>query len=117
MFVSWIDDVSAFVSLKEKDWANSVMNNFKSSATPYRVRTYEDFMKTKEEAEVTEQSTGVTPTLEKTHLTLPVVKTSNGDKKRHITEERAPFKRLKSVSEENSVRMQELKPFKEPEWE
>ena len=115
MFVSWIDDNSAFVSLKDKDWSNQVMNNFKSTNLAFRVQTYDDFVKSKDNGVVTSQNCGITPTLEKTPFNLPPPhrSDSNGDcKKRHIIEEKVTIKRHKSVNEDK-----DNKTFDEPGWE
>ena len=115
VFVSWIDDTSAFVSLKDKDWSNQVLNNFKSSDSVYRVRSYDEFLRCKDmNGTVTSQSCGITPTLEKTPFSLPPAKSTNGEaKKRHIAEEKATIKRHKSENEDGSPK----KAFDEPEWE
>ena len=116
VFVSWINDTSAFVSLKDRDWSNQVMNNFKSPDTSYRVRTYDEFVKSRDlvNTGVTSQSCGMTPTMEKIPFNLPP-KQSNGDaKKRHIVEEKSPLKRHKSENDETSP---PGKSFDEPEWE
>ena len=116
MFVSWIDDTTAFVSLKDRDWSNQVMNNFKSSNLAYRVQTYEDFIRSKEgNGTVSSQNCGITPTLEKTPFNLPPPhrSDSNGDgKKRHLAEEKVTIKRHKSVTEEK-----DNKTFDEPGWD
>ena len=119
VFVSWIDDTSAFVSLKDKDWSNQVLNNFKSSDVSYRVRSYEEFVKSKENGDVTSQSCGMTPTLEKAPFNLPPSKAFNGDgKKRPLNEEPGTFKRHKSVTDENSSgEKKPVKAFDEPEWD
>ena len=68
VFVSWIDDTSAFVSLKDKDWSNQVLSNFQSTDVPFKVRSYEAFTRLKEERSAQEmfvQSCGVTPTMER----------------------------------------------------
>ena len=116
VFVSWIDDTTAFVSLKDRDWSNQVMNNFKSNNLAYRVQTYEDFVRSKENGTVSSQNCGITPTLEKTPFNLPPPlhrSDSNGDcKKRHLAEENVIIKRHKSVTEEK-----DNKTFDEPGWD
>ena len=106
VFVSWIDDTSAFVSLKDRDWSNQVMSNFKSTDVPFTVRTYESFIRHKEERTAQtmfSQSCGVTPTLER--MFLPPSKAAlNGEKKRHMVDESGNF-------------IKRQRPFEEPEWE
>merc|ERR1712098_329958 len=48
VFISWVDDTSAFVSLKDRDWSNQVLNNFKSGDLTYKVQSYDDFIQSKE---------------------------------------------------------------------
>ena len=43
-----MDDTSAFVSLKDKDWSNQVLSN-KSTDVPFTVRSYEAFIRLKKE--------------------------------------------------------------------
>ena len=106
VFVSWIDDTSAFVSLKDKDWSNQVLSNFQSTDVPYTVRSYEAFTRLKEERAahvMIAQSCGVTPTMERVFLP-PSKAALNGDKKRHLVDESGNF-------------IKRQRPFEEPEWE
>ena len=108
VFVSWIDDTSAFVSLKDKDWSHQVMNNFQSTDVHYKVRPYADFIQLKEQRAahmMTTQSSGITPTMERVFLPpMPSTATFNGDKKRHFVGESGNF-------------FKKQKPFEEPDWE
>lgn len=116
VFVSWIDDTSAFVSLKEKDWANQILPTLQTKAAEtYRIQTYQDFLKSKEASSCfASQNCGITPTLEKFPFN-PLgsnVDTSQTNKRAANTDHRS-IKRLKSVTEEE----QKKKTFDEPEWD
>ena len=66
-----------------------VLNNFKSGDLTYRVQSYDDFIKSKENNVVTSQNTGITPTLESVPFNLPPRQDSFGDsKKRPLSEEK-----------------------------
>merc|ERR1719154_711067 len=110
VFVPWIDDTSAFVSLKEKDMAHQVMEVLKSSSS-CRIQTFKDFTIAKDSLN-TLQNCGITPTLEKTVLG------SNGsiEKKRTRSPEQAAVKRHKSVSDDAAVvKVDSKKTFEEPD--
>jgi len=120
VFISWVDDCSAFVSLKDRDWSNQVLNNFKSGDLTYRVQSYDDFIKSKENNVVTSQNTGITPTLESVPFNLPPRQDSFGDsKKRPLSEEKVvTLKRHKSVNSDDSDKKKvESKHFDEPNWD
>ena len=41
VFISWIDDTSAFVSLKEKDWANQILPTLQTrAAESFTIQSY-----------------------------------------------------------------------------
>jgi len=116
VFVSWIDDTSAYVSLKEKEMAPQVIEVLKSSSS-YRIQTYKDYIIAKNMASIaSSQNCGITPTLEK----MPLLG-SNGSvemKKRTRSPEQAAVKRHKSVSDDAAVmKVDAKKTFEEPEWE
>ena len=115
VFVSWIDDTSAFVSLKEKDWANQILPTLQSrAADTYSIQTYQDFLKTKERGFFLTQNCGITPTLEKVNLSFlgDHLNTSETNKRAANADIRNT-KRLKSVTEDDKKR----KTFDEPEWD
>lgn len=118
VFVSWLDDTSAFVSLKEKELACQVLSVLQSSSV-YRIQTYDRYQETKTQLALPQSQTGATPTLEKQK---PF---SNGSgpesvKKRPLSPEQNNLKRHKSVTEdsESAVEVEKTKKtFEEPEWE
>jgi len=115
VFISWIDDTSAFVSLKEKEMALQVLDVLKSSST-FRIQTYKDFAQSKKlgpPADV--NNCGITPTLEK----LPFTSNGGADKKRPLSPDQSALKRHKSVSDDAEVvKVQDKKKtFEEPAWE
>ena len=115
VFVSWIDDTSAFVSLKEKDWANQILPTLQSrAADTYSIQTYQDFLKAKERGIFVTQNCGITPTLEKVNLSfLGGNLNSSESNKRAANADIRNTKRLKSVTEDDKKR----KTFDEPEWD
>jgi len=119
VFISWVDDTSAFVSLKDRDWSNQVLNNFKSGDLTYKVQSYDDFIQSKENNAVSSQNSGITPTLENVPFNLPPRQDSFGDsKKRPLSEDKiVPLKRHKSVTDDNEKKIVEHKHFDEPNWD
>ena len=117
VFVSWIDDTSAFVSLKEKDWANQILPTLQTRAAnnTFTIQTYQDFLKSKENSFVASQNCGITPTLEKIPFNLFGGKSavSSETSKRPANDENRSIKRLKSVTEEGKT----TKTFDEPDWD
>jgi len=108
VFVSWLDDTSAFVSLKEKEMAVQVLDVVKSTTT-FRIQSYQTYAAAKI---VSSQNCGITPTLEK----LPFL--ASDAKKRPISPEQAAIKRHKSVSDDTEViKPGTKKTFDEPDWE
>ena len=115
VFVSWLDDTSAFVSLKEKDWANQILSSLQTRAgETFTIQTYQDFLKSKETFSVSSQNCGITPTLEKVPFNLPSVDPPSETNKRpaKATGDVTNVKRLKSVTEKETK-----KTFAEPEWD
>eukprot|EP00092_Neocalanus_flemingeri_P106421 GFUD01136549.1.p1 GENE.GFUD01136549.1~~GFUD01136549.1.p1 ORF type:complete len:612 (+),score=182.67 GFUD01136549.1:44-1879(+) len=116
VFVSWLDDTSAFVSLKEKEMAPQVIEVLKSSSS-YRIQSYKDHVAAKNMVLPTPlQYSGITPTLEK----MPFMSSNGGAelKKRPLSPEQAAIKRHKSVSDDPEVvKIERKKTFEEPEWE
>jgi len=116
VFVSWLDDTSAFVSLKEKEMAPQVIEVLKSSSS-YRIQTYKDYTTAKNLIKLAPlQNCGITPTMEK----LPFTSSNGGTelKKRPLSPEQAAIKRHKSVSDDPEVvKAEKKKTFEEPEWE
>ena len=116
VFVSWIDDTSAFVSLKEKDWANQILPTLQSrAANTFTVQTYQDFLKSKENRIVSSQNSGITPTLEKIPFNLSVGNraVSSETSKRQAHDDNRSTKRMKSVTEDEKSK----KTFDEPDWD
>ena len=115
VFVSWLDDTSAFVSLKEKEMAVQVLEVLKAGTSNYRIQSYQSYAAEKLLSSQTPvQSCGITPTLEK----LPFLPANGTEgKKRPISPEQAAIKRHKSVSDDNEVLKETKKTFDEPEWE
>jgi len=116
VFVSWLDDTSAFVSLKEKEMAGQALEVLKAGNSNYKIQSYQSYAAGKILASQTPvQSCGITPTLEK----LPFLAANGGTegKKRPISPEQAAIKRHKSVSDDNEVIKETKKTFDEPEWE
>jgi len=108
VFVSWLDDTSAFVSLKEKEMAVQVLDEVKSTTT-FRIQSYQNYAASKL---ASSQNCGITPTLEK----LPFL--ASDAKKRPISPEQAAIKRHKSVSDDTEViKTGTKKTFDEPDWE
>ena len=116
VFVSWIDDTSAFVSLKEKDWSNQILPSLQTrAAETFTIQTYQDFLKSKEILSVSSQNCGITPTLEKIPFNLSSVDPPSETNKRPANAglgDTPTFKRLKSVTENEPK-----KTFAEPEWD
>jgi len=116
VFVSWLDDSSAFVSLKEKEMAPQVLEVLKSGSS-YRIQSYQSYAARKQiSSQAVLQNCGITPTLEK----MPFLVSNGGPegKKRPISPEQAAIKRHKSVSEDlEVVKIGTKKTFDEPEWE
>ena len=112
VFVSWIDDTSAFVSLKDKDWANQILPTLQSRAQACRIQSYEDFLKSKENSSISSQSCGITPTLEKVPFNLPGGRETSEPSKRSANDDQRSTKRLRSVTED-----EKKKTFDEPEWD
>merc|ERR1719433_2120705 len=94
VFVSWIDDTSAFVSLKDKDWANQILPTLQSRAQACRIQSYEDFLKSKENSSISSQSCGITPTLEKVPFNLPGGRETSEPSKRSANDDQRSTKRL-----------------------
>ena len=116
VFISWIDETSAFVSLKEKDWANQILPSLQTrAAETFTIQSYQDFLKSKEILSVSSQNCGITPTLEKIPFNLSSVDppTSTESNKRQANAgDIRHVKRLKSVTENETK-----KTFAEPEWD
>ena len=116
VFVSWIDDTSAFVSLKEKDWSNQILPSLQTrAAETFTIQTYQDFLKSKEILSVSSQNCGITPTLEKIPFNLSSVDPPSETNKRPANAglgDTPTFKRLKSATE-----IEPKKTFAEPEWD
>jgi len=115
VFVSWQDDTSAFVSLKEKEMAPQVLEVIKSGST-FRIQSYQSYIDTKNQASLVGlENCGITPTLEK----MPFPSFNGAEvKKRPISPEQAVIKRHKSVSDDlEVVKADRKKTFDEPDWE
>ena len=97
--VSWINDTEAYVSLREfvKN-AKTVIVNTLNNSSLYKVVPYEIHKKLEQ---VT--STGITPMLEHAKPFLGATPNPENNKKRSASPEQEPFKRSKSVSEDNKV--------------
>jgi len=111
VFISWLDDSSAFVSLKEKELAGTVLSVLQTSSV-YRLQTYASYQKSK-----SVPSTGIIPTLEK-RITVSNVNVDNVEdqpKKRPLSPEQNNLKRHKSVTEE--LETEKCKTFEEPDWD
>jgi len=108
VFISWLDDTSALVALKEKELAGTVMPVLQASGA-YRLQTYASYQESKAES-----TTGITAVLEK----RTIVSNSNGvdqPKKRPLSPEQNNLKRHKSVTEEQEA--EKCKTFAEPDWD
>ena len=116
VFVSWQDDTSAFVSLKEKEMAPQVLEVLKSGSS-FRIQSYQSYMDTKNQASHAGlENCGITPTLEK--MPFPSFNGVAEVKKRPISPEQAVIKRHKSVSDDlEVVKAERKKTFDEPDWE
>jgi len=102
VFVSWVDDTSAFVSLKEKEMAPQVKDIVNSSSS-CRIQTYEDYLRSKD--------LGTINGSEQYHANG-----SNETKKRPVSPDQVPVKKHKSVSDEQDVKNIQ-KTFEEPDWD
>ena len=102
VFVSWVDDTSAFVSLKEKEMAPQVKDIVNSSSS-CRIQTYEDYLRSKD--------LGTINGSEQSHANG-----SNETKKRPVSPDQVPVKKHKSVSDEQDVKNVQ-KTFEEPDWD
>ena len=111
VFISWIDDTSAFVSLKEKDMADQVKLNLKSE-TSFRVQSYDSYAKSK--TLNSEDGCGITPTLEK--MPFHLANSEQEGKKRPKSPDQERVKRHKSVTDE-SEKTPKPKTFDEPDWD
>merc|ERR1719186_2003050 len=123
IFVSWIDDSSAFISLADRPDKESVLQQLQTSST-YKITPYKKYQEQKEQAKSAESaltssgkfaphslpctpvslqqpSCGITPMMEKSNLSFDC---SNGDaKKRPISPDLVQVKRPKSVGEDKEV--------------
>ena len=134
VYVSWLGDTTAFVSLNLKENSASVMKTL-TNGTTYSVMPYKQF----KAFEKVRGQTGITPMMENCpvgfttpkrffasnppklqHSTASSSGTNENSKKRSISPEIEKFKRTKSVNEDESPKGKTLvtsNPFEEPPWE
>ena len=100
--VSWINDTEAYVSLREfvKN-AKTVIINTLNNSSLYKVVPYEIHKKLEQQQMLSLTSTGITPMLEHAKPFLAATPNQENNKKRSASPEQEPFKRSKSVSEDN----------------
>jgi len=145
IFVSWIDDVSAFISLSDRPEKEMVLQQLQTS-TNYKITPYKKYQelkvlqsKTSDNLTQTpstlqwtptthlQPSCGITPTMERSNLSFD---SSNGEaKKRPISPDPVQVKRPKSVGDDKDVEKQngtvkevakqndKEKLFDEPKWD
>ena len=112
VFVSWLDDTHAWVSLKERELAGQVLSVLKSNET-FQIQSYDAAVASRETA----ASTSITPMVERL---APFPRQEN--QKRAISPPSVgdkDLKRHKSVTEEaaNAKNRTNSKTFDEPEWD
>ena len=112
VFVSWLDDTHAWVSLKERELAGQVLSVLKSNET-FQIQSYDAAVASRETA----ASTSITPMVERL---APFPRQEN--QKRAISPPSVgdkDLKRHKSVTEEaaNAKNRSNTKTFDEPEWD
>lgn len=126
--ISWINDVSAYVSLREHVTnAKSVVMSTLNCSSLYKITPYE-LHKKSEMVYNSLNSSGITPMLESAtpfKIDKPEVKqlnktadttpTASAGSKRSASPESEPFKRSKSVSEEKKVTPPKL--FGDSSWD
>jgi len=145
IFVSWIDDASAFISISDRPDKEIVLKQLQTSTT-YKITTYKKYQELKELSKTNnisgnltktpsnlhctptthhQPSCGITPTMEKSTLSFD---SNNGEaRKRPISPDPVQVKRPKSVGDDLDVAKQngaevakqneKEKLFDEPKWD